>query len=198
MKNWHSDTTGEMIATARSFYERSIAADAHYAPPVHGLAHTFLTAWLEPWQHNTLVHEYQKHQTLDHALLLAQRAVELEPNLADTHLQLAHILKWQHRREECWAEYELAFELNPNLPDYRYGLALIHSGRTEEGIEHLKRIIRLKQQNVIRVVFRDRDTKLAEARLLTVAAPISLTAVRYVSISPGAMSYSTTRMWRGG
>jgi TolB-like protein len=79
MKNWASDTTGEMIVTSRSFYESAIAADAHYAPPVHGLARTFQVAWLEPWPHKTIAREYQKHQTIDHALMLAQKAVELIP-----------------------------------------------------------------------------------------------------------------------
>jgi len=52
-------------------------------------------------------------------------------------------LQWLHRRPESWAEYERAFELNPNLADYRYAVSLIHGGRTEEGMDHLTRIIRL-------------------------------------------------------
>jgi adenylate cyclase len=143
MKSWHSDPTGEMVAAARSFYERAIAADQTYAPPVHGLAWTYLAAWIEPWPHQPLAQEYQQPATLEQALVLAQRAVELDPNLADAHLTLAGILQWLHRRPESWAEYERALELNPNLADYRFGLALIHGGRTDEGMDHLKRIMRL-------------------------------------------------------
>jgi adenylate cyclase len=143
MKNWHSDTTGEMIAAARAFYEQSIAADANYAPPVHGLAWNYVASWVEPWPHRPIAHEYQQKETLDHALSLAQRAVELDPNLPDAHLALAGVLKWQHRRRESMAEFERAFELNPNLADYRFGLALIHNGRTDEGMAYLKRIVRL-------------------------------------------------------
>ena len=77
------------------------------------------------------------------ALSLAQRAVELDPNLPDARMVLASILKWMHRPAESSAEYDRAFELNPNLADYHFGLALIHWGRTEEGMEYLKRIVRL-------------------------------------------------------
>jgi TolB-like protein/Tfp pilus assembly protein PilF len=143
MKNWHGDTTGEMIAAARALYERSIAADANYAPPVHGLAYTYLAAWIEPWPHKSIAHEYQQEQTLDHAVSLAQRAVELDPNLPEAHLALGAVLRWQHRHAESMAEFERAFELNPNLADYRAGLAFIHYGQTERGMNYLQRIIRL-------------------------------------------------------
>ena len=75
--------------------------------------------------------------------MLAQKAVELDPHLADAHGTLAHILRWLHRPAESGAEFARAFQLNPNLVDYRFGLALIHWGRTEEGMEHLERIMRL-------------------------------------------------------
>ena len=143
MKSWQGDQSGEMLSAARSYYEHAIAADATYAPPVCGLALTYLAAWLEPYRHQAFAVQYQRPSTIEHALKLAQRAVELDPNLPDAHMMLANILKWLHRRSESSAEYDRAFELNPNLADYRFGLALIHWGRTEEGMKYLKRIIRL-------------------------------------------------------
>src|SRR5260370_29416012 len=41
------------------------------------------------------------------------------------------------------AELERAFELNPNLADVRFSIALIHNGCTAEVIEDLRRIMRL-------------------------------------------------------
>jgi adenylate cyclase len=102
-----------------------------------------MAAWLEPYPHQALASQYQQPSTIERALSLAQRAVELDPNLPDARMVLAGILKWLHRRSESSAEYDRAFELNPNLADYRFGLALIHWGRTEEGMEYLKRIVRL-------------------------------------------------------
>jgi adenylate cyclase len=143
MKNWHSDTTGASIVEAREFFDRARAIDPNYAPPFHGLAWTYLASWIEPWRQPAIAAEYQKPETLNAALTFAQRAIELDPNLADAHLSLGHVLKWAHRFSESFAEFERALEVNPNLADYRFGLALIHNGRTEEGMDHLKRIMRL-------------------------------------------------------
>ena len=143
MRTWQGDLSGQTLSTARSYYEHAMAADPAYAPPVCGLALTYMAAWLEPYPHQALASQYQQPLTIEHALSLAQRAVELDPNLPDAHMMLANILKWLHRRSESKAEYDRAFELNPNLADYRFGLALIHWGRTKEGMEYLKRIIRL-------------------------------------------------------
>jgi adenylate cyclase len=143
MRNWHGDPTGEMIIAARSFFERAIAADADYAPPVHGLAWTYHAAWIEPWPHKLLAAEYQQRATLERGLMLAQKAVELDPHLPEARMTLAHMLRWLHRPAESRAEFARAFQLNPNMVDYRFGLALVHWGRTEEGMEHLERIMRL-------------------------------------------------------
>ena len=143
MRNWHGDPTGEMIIAARSFFERAVAADGNYAPPVHGLAWTYHAAWIEPWPHTILATEYQQQATLDRALQLAQKAVELDPHLPDARVSLAHMLRWLHRPAESKSEFARAFQLNPNMVDYRFGLALIHWGHTEEGMEHLERIMRL-------------------------------------------------------
>jgi adenylate cyclase len=143
IRNWHSDPTGEQIIAARSFFEQAIVADRNYAPPVHGLALTCHAAWIEPWPHKVLAAEYQQPAALERGLMLAQKAVELDPHLPDARMTLAHILRWLHRPAESQAEFARAFELNPNLVDYRFGLALIHWGRTEGGLEDLERIMRL-------------------------------------------------------
>jgi adenylate cyclase len=142
MKRWQSDPTGEQIFAARTLFRQAMAADSAYAPPVYGLARTYNAAWIEPWSHEALALEYQQPATLEQGLLLAQRAVELDPHLPDARLTLAGILRWLNRPAESHAEFERAFELNPNLADPRFALALIHWGRTEEAMDHLRRIIR--------------------------------------------------------
>jgi adenylate cyclase len=143
LKSWQSDATGETIMTARSLYAQAIAADPTYAPPVQGLAATYLAAWLHRRSDQQLAQEYQRPETLEQALVLAMKAVALDPNLPEARLTLANILKWLHPVSESDAEFDRAFQLNPNLVDYRYGLALIHWGRIEDGMDHLRKIIRV-------------------------------------------------------
>jgi hypothetical protein len=79
MKSWQGDSTGEKIIAARSFYRQAIAADPTYAPPVHGLAITYLAAWLHRRPDQRLAREYQRPETLEQGLVLAQNAVALDP-----------------------------------------------------------------------------------------------------------------------
>jgi adenylate cyclase len=143
MKNWHRESGGKSISVARSLYERSIATDPRYAPAVQGLAYTYQVSWLEPWQHEQIAREYQQESTLKRALLLAQKAVELDPNIPEAHVTLAWILNWHYRRTESMEEFDRALELNPNLADQRLALALIQTDRISEAIVYMKRIMRL-------------------------------------------------------
>jgi adenylate cyclase len=143
MKNHQRDASGETITAARTLYEQSLAADARYAPALQGLAQTYLVSWLNRKQSEPIAREYQEQATIDRALSLAQKAVELDGNLPDAHVTLAFILHWQYRRAEGMAEFERAFELNPNLVDVRFSIALIHNGHTAEVIEDMRRIMRL-------------------------------------------------------
>ena len=97
MRNIHREKRGETIAAARQLYQRALDADPRYAPAVQGLAHTYITAWQELTSHEPIAHEYQQKSTLDRALLLAQSAVELDGNLAESHATLGFILRWQYR-----------------------------------------------------------------------------------------------------
>jgi tetratricopeptide (TPR) repeat protein len=75
-------------------------------------------------------------------LTLAQRAVELDPYLAEAHTTLAWILHWQYRRGEAVAEFERALKLNPNLADGRLAHMLVHGGRAREAVAYMQRMMR--------------------------------------------------------
>ena len=76
-------------------------------------------------------------------MALAQRAVELDAFAAEAHARLGYMLHWQQRRVEGMAEYQRAFELNPNLADLFYLTPLTHEGRAAEAIEYMERCRRL-------------------------------------------------------
>jgi TolB-like protein/DNA-binding winged helix-turn-helix (wHTH) protein/Tfp pilus assembly protein PilF len=138
----HGDTRGEMVTEARRLFEQAVAADPRYAPAVQGLAYTYAAAFLEPMRDGQLSGELRQQATLDRALTLAQRAVELDPYLAEAHATLAWVLHWQYRRTEALAEFQRALELNPNLADGRFAHLLVHNGRAGEAVAYMRRMMR--------------------------------------------------------
>jgi eukaryotic-like serine/threonine-protein kinase len=76
----------------------------------------------------------------------ARRAVELGPDLAETHTSLGQGLEWlEWDLVGAEREYKRALELNPDYAPahQRYGIFLAASGRKEEGLAELKRALTL-------------------------------------------------------
>ena len=143
MRSFQGEKRGEAIAAARALYEQSAAADARYAPALQGLAQTYFAGWADPSPGHTIGGEFQQQTVIDRALSLAQKAVELDGNLAEARATLGWILFWQHRTKDGLAEFDRAFELNPNLVDWHYSIMLTHAGRAPEALAYTKRIMRL-------------------------------------------------------
>ena len=133
----------EGIPEARRLFNLALAADPGYARPLVGLARTHLLTWAEPVEHGTLRGEFQQAGTLDHALSLAQQAIDLDPLSAQAHAFLGYVLHWQQRRAAGMAEFERAFELDPNLCELLYMVVLTHDGRAAEAIAYMQRCKRL-------------------------------------------------------
>jgi tetratricopeptide (TPR) repeat protein len=59
-----------------------------------------------------------------------KRAIALDPNFSDAHLQLGILYSEQHQYQQAIAQYEQAVRLNPDLSDahYRLGQALVRVG----------------------------------------------------------------------
>lgn len=138
----HGDTRGEMVTEARRLFEQALAADPRYALAAQGLAYTYAAAFLEPMRDGRLSGELRQKPTLDRALALAQRAVELDPYCAEAHATLAWVLHWQYRRNEALAAFQRALELNPNLADGRFAHLLVHNGRASEAVAYMRRMFR--------------------------------------------------------
>ena len=138
----HGDRRGAMVAQARQLFDKALEADPGYAPALQGLAYTYAAAFLEPMQDGLLVSELRQPATLDRAVSLARRAVELDPYLAEAHATLAWTLHWQYRRSEAIAEFERAFALNPNLADGRFAHMLVHDGRAQQAVTFMHRVMR--------------------------------------------------------
>jgi len=143
MRSFQGERRGETIAAARALYEQSAAADPRYAPALQGLAQTYLAGWVDPSPGHAIGVEFQRQTVIDRALSFAQKAVELDGNLAEARATLGWILFWQHRIKDGLTEFDRAFELNPNLVDWHYSIMLTHAGRAAEALAYTTRIMRL-------------------------------------------------------
>ncbi len=113
---------------AKELFERAIALDAEYAPAWAGLAtlHALLYEW---WGSSDV--------DLKEADRASRIAMELAPDLAETHLARAYTLSNMRRYDDARSHFEAAASINPNLFDayYYYGRAAFAAGDTEKSIE---------------------------------------------------------------
>src|SRR5207244_3975135 len=119
----------EFLPKAKAAAQKAIEIDDTLAD-----AHAefgFIIFWYD-WDWNAAENQYK-------------RALELNPNDADTHLFYAHLLSNTGQHAEGLAEARRARELEPlNLRTSALeGQFLIHAGRTDEALASLQRVIAL-------------------------------------------------------
>ena len=81
---------------------------------------------------------------------LLKRAVALDPNLADAHLQLGNLAFDQRKYAESIPEYQRALQINSNMADahYRLGQAYVHTGEKDRARQELATYQRLRAQHL--------------------------------------------------
>ncbi len=123
---------------AIEYYRQAIDKDPGYALPYAELAHVYFLRWF------TLAPSTR--EDLDKARSLGQKALELDPALAEAHVIVAD-LKFFHDWD--WAggeaEYHRAMELDPGSfqATWHYALCLEVQGRSEEALPSMERTLQL-------------------------------------------------------
>ena len=127
--------TKEEMLRAIEFFQQAIKLDPKFALAHARISETYGSMPAYPY--------LSPKEAFPHAKAAAQRALDLDPTLAEAHTFLAYslvIYDWN------WAEGERSFkraiELDPNnsAAHFRYGqIYLIPAGRLEEGIAEIKR-----------------------------------------------------------
>jgi TolB-like protein/Tfp pilus assembly protein PilF len=94
------------INYALEMYERAIQRDPDYAPAYAGMAdcYSYLFSFFD-----------SKRANLDRAVALSQKALELDPELAEGHVARGRAFYFSKRYDEAEREYETAIRLNPSL-----------------------------------------------------------------------------------
>lgn len=131
--------TAEGFAKAVQYFQQAIAKDPAYAAAYSGLADCFSTLGV--------LCVVSPNDGCGKGKALAQRALELDPGLAEAHVSLALSTMWyDHDFVVAEREFERSIELNPRYATGRawFGMCLAMMGRFEEAYTELKRAIRLE------------------------------------------------------
>jgi TolB-like protein/Tfp pilus assembly protein PilF len=145
LRGWESflRLSQETNMQARRLFEKAIELDPAYAQAYVGLGYTYWQEWPSQWS--------QDPKTLDQALVLAQKARELDGSLPHVYLLLSDVYLFQKQHDQAIAAAERAIALAPSLGDgySRLGHVLHWAGRPEEAIEWLKKGRRLDPRNPV-------------------------------------------------
>jgi TolB-like protein/Flp pilus assembly protein TadD len=117
-----------------AYFELAIKEDPTFAPAYVGIANAYSNL-------GTVFVGGVPQETRPKVISAAQKALELDPNLAETHVLMANALQQQWHWAEAEAEYKRALELNPNsAPAYEgYALWLVCHGRAEDAVASAER-----------------------------------------------------------
>jgi tetratricopeptide (TPR) repeat protein len=98
---------------------------------------------------------------------LLKSSIELDPKLAESHLQLGNLYSDQSKYAEAVPEYVRALELDPDLGDahYRLGQAYVRTGQKEPAQEQLEIYQKIREQHLA-----DIERQRAEIRQFVYAA----------------------------
>jgi TolB-like protein len=109
--------TGEGLMKSIEYFEKALAEDKDYALAYAGLAEAYnLMIWTDdPWQ-DFFIAEITPEEACARSREYANKALEIDKNLAEAHTVLGALLyqrdwKWEEARKE----FLLALELNPNF-----------------------------------------------------------------------------------
>jgi len=101
---------------------------------------------------------------------LLQKAISLDPTLADAHLQLGNLYGEQHEYDKSFPEYARAVELNPNLSDahYRLGQYYVRAGQKDRAQQEFDVYQKLRAQHMAEL-----DKERAEVRQFVYSAKVA-------------------------
>jgi tetratricopeptide (TPR) repeat protein len=119
---------------AISYFDDAIKQDPSFAGAYLGMANAYDEL-------GTVFVGGSPAETRPKVIYAARKALELDPELVEAHVELAGVYQQEWRWSDAEAEYKWALQLRPNDAAAHLGLAswLLAEGRTEEAMEWSKR-----------------------------------------------------------
>lgn len=137
---FREQATEESTRKAIEYYQRSIAADAQYARAYAGLADAYWLLGAPGWEVD------QPMGLLERAQSNAERALAIDPQLAEAHAVLA-MIRLSYRWDRAGSEQEIreAIRLNPSsaVAHQYYSTMLTTMGKFDEAISEARRALEL-------------------------------------------------------
>jgi len=134
-------TSEQNLETAKGLFETAIAVDPAFAPAYVGLSRTLLQLGL---------YFRRPSEVMPQAHAAAQKAVELDDGLSDTHAALGHVkLWWQWDWSGAEAELRRALDLSPSnaWANVRYAELLAILGQPDDAVSVMRRGVDLDPLN---------------------------------------------------
>jgi len=143
---WNLRTNVDLL-TSIDYFEKSIEADPGYATAYAGLADAFYIMARRVWipAVEAPVDWIPSEESFRIAEETAQKALTLDPDLAEAHAVLGGIYASHWQWKKARMEYQKAIELNPNysIAYFYYATLLDHLGENEEARKQLNIAIKL-------------------------------------------------------
>jgi len=171
----------ENYKKALDYYNQAVSLDPDFA-----LAYAMMTAPYVDLYVLTASGDLTPTQALAKSRAAAQKALELDDNLAEAHIAMASINELQWNWTGAEAESKRAIELNPNisLAHNIYALLLIVLGRNEEALAENKRA---QELDPLRVALKSNQAKaLLFARRYDEAIQVAQAAIKLDPTFPNA------------
>src|SRR5258705_2218589 len=131
---YHWNTrTDDGIKKAIGYFEDAIKRDSNYAAAYSGLADTYLTLY----DYGLMSIDESTSKAKD----AAQRALKINPMLAEAHNSLAHITLHEWKWKSAEEGFQKAIELDPTyvLAHHWYALCLTAIGKSNEAVNEMKK-----------------------------------------------------------
>jgi TolB-like protein/Flp pilus assembly protein TadD len=177
--NYHNTYSRAGIEKSVGYFQAAIQKDPTFAPAYVGLAESYSTL-------GTVFIGAPPGEARAKELSAAQKALELDPELAEAHALLGDVKQAQWQWADAQAEYRRAIELDPNDADAYAGLAhwMLCQGRTQEALEWASRgreidPIAVDGVDVAWILFQSRryDEAVHELRSVLAVKPAEATAL---------------------